>query len=175
MELLATIRESERFKTGSSTPPNDYHLRKAARAVVLDADGSVALLHVNRYGYHKLPGGGVKENENLVTALKREVREEIGCDIEIVGEIGRTDERWNKIKEFQQSFCYLTKVIGQKGQSALTDKEKRHGFETVWTESIEKAIELLRHDKPRNYEGRMIQPRDIVFLQAARTKTIKVA
>lgn len=66
MNLLATIQEPRVSRKKIQGLPERYHHRKAARAVVLDSDGSVALLHVSKFGYHKLPGGGVEENEDLV-------------------------------------------------------------------------------------------------------------
>jgi ADP-ribose pyrophosphatase YjhB (NUDIX family) len=47
-------------------------------------------------------------------ALKRECIEEIGCDIEVLQEIGLVNE-WRKIYQIHQvSFCYLAKIVGKK-------------------------------------------------------------
>lgn len=61
-----------------------YQVREAARAIVLDENNMIALLHVSRDGYYKLPGGGIEDSEDPVDALKRECREEIGCEIEVI-------------------------------------------------------------------------------------------
>jgi 8-oxo-dGTP pyrophosphatase MutT (NUDIX family) len=65
-----------------------YRTREAGRAVVFDDEGKVALLSVSKENYYKLPGGGVEEGEDKITALHRECQEEIGCDVEIVNELG---------------------------------------------------------------------------------------
>lgn len=41
----------------------------------------------NERGYWEIPGGGVELNETRVDALVREIKEEIGVDIEIVEEL----------------------------------------------------------------------------------------
>lgn len=57
-----------------------------AKVVILDSDNKVLLL--KRSNYHKkfageldLPGGHLKEGENLISGLKREVFEETGLKI----------------------------------------------------------------------------------------------
>jgi len=56
----------------------------AVRAVIL-RDGLVALTAFDdESGYHyNLPGGGLEHGESLYAGLRREVREEMGCEIEI--------------------------------------------------------------------------------------------
>ncbi len=142
-------------------------LRDAARAVVMDAKGNVALLHVSRDGYYKLPGGGVEEGEDMLLALRRECQEEIGCDVEVVGEIGSTLEYWKEQKEKQTSYCYFAKVAGEKGVPNFTANELKHGFEAVWL-PYEEAVQKVRDSKPSNYVGEYIVPRDLGFLEAAK-------
>ena len=57
-----------------------FRPRTAVRAIVFDKDNKIGLLNVTKHGYYKLPGGGIKEGEDKITALKRECLEEIGCD-----------------------------------------------------------------------------------------------
>ncbi len=49
---------------------SDYHVRKAARGVLLH-NGKVALLNISKKNYHKLPGGGVNKDETNEGAFKR--------------------------------------------------------------------------------------------------------
>ena len=51
-------------------------------AVVYDGDGRILLIKTTKAGW-ELPGGRVEQGEDLIAALKREVQEETGCEIEI--------------------------------------------------------------------------------------------
>lgn len=144
-----------------------FKVREAARVIVYDKDGNVAVLNVTKQNYHKLPGGGVEPGEDFQTALKRECQEELGCNVEIYGEVGQIIE-YRKIFHIKQiSPCYLARVIGEKGQPSFTKEEAEEGFQTQWL-PLEKAIILLSLDRPLNDEGRLyIVPRDKTFLEMA--------
>ena len=52
------------------------------RAVLVDSDGRVLLVrHLYGDDHLHLPGGGVKRRETVVSALRRELREETGLEI----------------------------------------------------------------------------------------------
>ena len=129
----------------------NYRIREAARAVVVDKDGMIALLYISKEDCYKLPGGGLEGAEDKITALQRECKEETGCDIEIVNEIGSIVE-YRKGSSFKQiSYCYLVKVKGQKGISNFTEKELQEGFKTVWLPYSE-AKQVLSESKTRDFE-----------------------
>ena len=86
MQLLAEIQEKDLGMTESNRDI-EYKIRRAARAVIFDESGKVALLHVTKDGYHKIPGGGVENGENEKDALCREALEEAGCEVKINGEL----------------------------------------------------------------------------------------
>jgi 8-oxo-dGTP diphosphatase len=74
MILLKTIRDTD---IGADFPaPPEYRERQAARAVLFEKEGRVAIINVTNKNYHKLPGGGIDPGENAEKALKREVLEE---------------------------------------------------------------------------------------------------
>ncbi|MFA6297490.1 MAG: NUDIX domain-containing protein [Candidatus Paceibacterota bacterium] len=141
-----------------------FKRRHAARAIVVDEEGNVGLLHASRHSYHKLPGGGVDEGEDLVEALKRECLEELGCDIEVLSEIGIIDEYRKAHNLYQTSYCYSAKVVGEKGNPEFTDSEKENGFEIVWVSKPE-ALKFLKENETTDIQGSFIKLRDIVFLE----------
>lgn len=150
-----------------------YPIREAVRAVVTDQEGRVALLHVTRDHYYKLPGGGIEKNEERSEALQRECLEEIGSAIEIVGEIGPIIE-YRKFARLQQvSYCYFAHLRGEKGTPHFMEDEIAEGFEPLWV-SYPQAIDYLSMNEATTLEGRSyIVPRDLTFLKAAKKYIIK--
>ena len=134
---------------------------------MFDLDSQVALLRVQKFGYHKLPGGGIDAGEDIIKALNRELMEEIGCTTTIGREVGQVDEYRDQTKLFQESFCYLAEVVGEKGQPDYTADELENGLEILWVKSIDEAISLINSDMPLEYAGKFIQARDLKILQAA--------
>jgi len=146
----------------------NYRIREAGRAVVIDENGMIALLHVTKKSYYKLPGGGIENGEDKMIALRRECQEEIGCGIEVIGEIGIIIEYRKKSKLKQTSYCYLAKVKGEKGKPDFTDGEKEKGFEQVWL-PYDEALKVMRESNTTNIKSSVyIVPRDIAFLEEAK-------
>jgi 8-oxo-dGTP diphosphatase len=168
MKVLATITEQDVSPGAPVSDTSSFSHRKAVRAVVLDDAGQVALLHVSRKGYHKLPGGGIDEGEDMHAALERELLEEIGCRVRIIAEVGEVREYRDEWQQYQESYCFLAKLEGSQKSSEFTQEEQGDGFEPMWAESIEEAIAILEADTPSNYDGSRIKPRDIILLKAAR-------
>lgn len=168
MKILATIRDSD---VGSDFRSVVSKERKAARALVFDKEGRVALLHATKKNFHKLPGGGVEEGEDVEGALRREVQEEIGCQIENLRELDAIEEYRGKFELHQISYCFLADLAGNKGLPELEEDEIVDGFEPVWM-SLDTAIKTLEAEAPvENYEGKFIQKRDLLFLNEGLART----
>ncbi len=147
-----------------------YKTRKAARVIVFDEDGNIALLYIRQSNYYELPGGGVEEGETFEQACVRECKEEIGCNVEILSNIGRILEYRKERERINDSFCFTAKVIGEKGLQELTEKELERGMETVWV-SKEKAIELISErlevlKETLSLYNKYVIERSLVFLNA---------
>ncbi|MBI4896143.1 MAG: NUDIX domain-containing protein [Candidatus Aenigmarchaeota archaeon] len=140
-------------------------MREASRAVLFDEHNLVPLLYVSKFRFHMLPGGGIDMGEDKIQALIREVKEETGADINVMGEIGKIIEFRAKVNLKQISYCYLGKITS-KGTQKFTEEELSEGFKLVWL-SLDEAISTVEHDKPNDYEGPFIQKRDLTFLRKA--------
>lgn len=168
MKLLTTLRESDIFPGSQDTDPSVFWERKAARAIVTNELGQVALLKVGHRNYHKLPGGGVDGDEDIAEALQRELVEEIGCTADVSGEVGEIIEYRDQQKMHQVSYCYLATQVGEQQPPEFTPEELANGFEMIWAWDISDAISLLENDKPTDYSGKFIVARDLVLLKTAK-------
>lgn len=163
MKLIATV--TDRKVIGKDFEfKGEYSKRKAARAIVFNSDGKIALLNAKKYGFHKLPGGGIEGNEDIKEALERELKEELGCKAQITKEVGKIIEIKNKYGQEQLSYCYAAKVLS-KGKSNLTRLEKEKlGVEIEWV-TVKEAIRLFKKDNPKDYTARFIRYRDLMLLE----------
>ncbi len=84
----------------STQEAEKFAVRTAARAIVFDENNNIALLHATKYDYFKLPGGGIEKGEDPESAMRRECLEEIGCNVEVTGELGT-------ILEYRKRFKHL--------------------------------------------------------------------
>ncbi len=166
METFKTIRDAD---VGSAEAASEsFTERKAARAVVFDAEHNVALFHSTKKHYHKLPGGGVEEGEDIETALRREMLEEIGCEVDSLQELGIIEEYRNRFSMHQFSYCFTANVAGEKGTPNLDEGEIAEGFITEWMD-LDTAIQTLENEKGvEDYQGKFIQMRDLIFLKEAK-------
>lgn len=156
------------FDTSSTLDSLDnYRVRKAARGVLIN-EGKIALLNVNTKGYHKLPGGGVEENETNDEAFIREILEETGCKSKVIENVGVTIEYRNQLKLVQISYVFTAEVIGEPGLQKLEQGEIDEGHDLEWY-SIDEALSILQNEHPLEYEGKFINTRDKSILQHYRT------
>jgi 8-oxo-dGTP diphosphatase len=164
MKQLALINP----ENATESEVSNYSTREAVRAVVFDSENNVALLHVSNEKYYKLPGGGIEGDEDHASALKRECVEEIGADVEIIGEIGSIVEYRKMFSLKQTSYCYLAKVVGVRGEPNYTQEELEGGFKLLWA-PFDEALSLLQNNIATSIEGgKYIVPRDLIFLQQAK-------
>ena len=162
MKLLTCINPEHATEQEFAT----YQVRQAARAVVFDTNGLVALLHATKFDYYKLPGGGIEAGEDPEMAMKRECVEEIGCVVEVTSELGMIVEYRKKYNLNQTSYCYIAKVVGAKGVPQLMEDEKEEGFQTVWL-TLEEALKRVSKSARDIYEAQFMVARDSAFLEAA--------
>lgn len=166
MKILKEIRDKDLGLIGEERYKKPYYLRKAARAIVFNDQGKISFQFVSKRNYHNLPGGGIKKGEDIRQALKRECLEESGCRIEIKDEVGVIIEYKNRFNNIQISYCFLAKTMGEIGKPKYEKNEIKDGMAPLWV-SIEKAMELIKGDKPDDYQGKFIKARDTIFLKEA--------
>jgi len=129
MDLLKRITDKELFGIDGFNNAEPY---KAARAVLLDDKNLVAVLYLKKLNFYTLPGGGIDDGETIGQALAREMQEETGCYSDIICELGKIEENsltynWSGI-----SWCFLSKIKGEKGLLHLTQEEINVETQVHW-------------------------------------------
>ena len=110
--------------------PLEYidHDRKIVRAIVFDDQENYYFVRAKRdddFGKATLietSGGGVEAGEDLETALKRELKEELGAEVEIMHKIGIVSDYYNLIHRHNINNYYLCKITSF-GEKHLTKDE----------------------------------------------------
>lgn len=144
----------------------EYKIREAARSIVFDQNKRIALLHVSKKNYYKLPGGGIDAHEDSIDALRRECLEEIGCHISDIKELGMVIEFRKMFKIKQVSYCYVSNVRGTKGVPSFTESEINDEFKIIWV-TLTEAEDLFKNVQTDDKEGLLyIIPRDLKILEA---------
>ncbi len=163
MKLIGEISDEAIIPKFKQKIEIDFGMRVAARTILFNDEDKIALLYVSKKRYHKLPGGGVERGETIKQALKREVMEEAGCDIEIMGELGKIIEKRQKHKLIQISYCFVSKVKKNYSKPTFTKKEKSEGFQLKWLR-IKDAISLIKKDKTKTYMSKCVNARLKIYL-----------
>jgi 8-oxo-dGTP pyrophosphatase MutT (NUDIX family) len=147
------------------------HDRMIVRAVVTDDDDNFYFVRIRRddeFGKSVLietAGGGVEAGEDPDTAVMRELKEELGADVEIICRIGIVSDYYNLIRRHNINQYYLCRVISF-GEKHLTRQE---------TEDFHMTTLKLKYDEAlAEYEkcsctglGRLLANREIPVLKRA--------
>ncbi|HMM62118.1 MAG TPA: NUDIX domain-containing protein [Candidatus Saccharibacteria bacterium] len=170
MNLIKSITEKDFGRQETPERWSDYDTRLGARAILLDRSLRIALMHVANHNYYKLPGGGVDEGEDLKTALKRELFEEVGANsLEVLSEIGQVDEYRDEWEMKSEHHCFIVRLTGPTVEPHRTDKEIAHGYATVWAKGIDEAIGLVESGNPKEYGQDFERLRELTFLEYAKS------
>ncbi|SEL55223.1 NUDIX domain-containing protein [Colwellia chukchiensis] len=111
--------------------------RKAARAIVLNGE-EILLLYTRRYHDYSLPGGGIDDNEDKISGLIRELREETGAqNITNIQAFGCYEEYRHWYKDdydivHMLSYCYTCDVDQKRLAPAFEAHELANGMQPLW-------------------------------------------
>lgn len=148
------------------------HDRNIVRAIVIDEKQNFYFVRAKRnddFGEATLietSGGGVEADENLEEALKRELKEELGANVEIIDRIGVVDDYYNLIHRYNINNHYLCKAISF-GEKHLTPDEINEFHLSTLKLSYDEA--LREYNRCANTRiGKLIAARELPILKQAK-------
>ena len=141
-----------------------FEKRTTARAVIFDSDDKVAIMFVSKIGIYMTPGGGLDGSETLEKGLRRECREEAGCNIQDIQEQGViVSHRTGQIERTEICHIFTARVDGEKMEPIYMEDEIEEGTELHWY-SIDEAIEKVNSYSPTNNNYASFQQRELFHL-----------
>lgn len=132
--------------------PFEYtdHDRLIVRAIVYDEEGMFYFVRAIRnddFGDATLietSGGGVESGEDLNEAIQRELKEELGADVEVITKIGIVSDYYNLIHRHNINNYFLCKTISF-GEKHLMPDEIEHFHLTALKLTYEEAIQEYKN------------------------------
>lgn len=154
--------------------PLEYidHDRKIVRAIVFDDQENYYFVRAKRdddFGKATLietSGGGVEASEDLETALKRELKEELGAEVEIMHKIGIVSDYYNLIHRHNINNYYLCKITSF-GEKHLTKDEIEDFYLSTLRLSYRDAEEEYKKCAETKI-GKLIAARELPVLRRAK-------
>ncbi|MBO4866542.1 MAG: NUDIX hydrolase [Ruminococcus sp.] len=148
------------------------HDRSIARAIVFDDDGYFYFVRAERdddFGkavFIETSGGGVEENETPETAIIRELREELGAEVDIICKIGVVSDYYNLIHRHNINNYFLCKVKSF-GANDLTEQEITDFHLSTLKLTFDDAVEEYQNSRNSKI-GRLIAARELPVLMRAK-------
>ncbi|MCI5920080.1 MAG: NUDIX hydrolase [Roseburia sp.] len=146
--------------------------RNIARAIVYDEDGWFYFVRVQRdddFGKATLietSGGGVEAGEDLNSAIKRELKEELGVQVEVICKIGVVSDYYNRIHRHNINNYFLCKIQSF-GEKNLTEDEIQRFHLSTLKLTYEQAVHEYKM-RSNTRLGTLIANRELPVLQRAK-------
>ena len=154
--------------------PFDYtdHDRNIVRAIVYDDEGYFYFVRADRDDIFakavviETAGGGVENGEDLSEAIKRELIEELGAEVEVITKIGVVSDYYNLIHRHNVNNYFLCRVVSF-GERHLTDDEINKYHLSTLRLTYDEAV--AEYERCKNSKlGRLIGQRELPILKMAK-------
>lgn len=110
-------------------------------AIILDENNRILLCHRTDRDLWNLPGGGLEKGETPWQGVKREVKEEVGLDVEVM----KLKGIYSKTFKDEIVFTFVCKRVG--GSLTLSDeadKIKYFGINEIPVNTVQRHIERIK-------------------------------
>ena len=147
------------------------HDREIVRAIVVDEEGFYYFMRAVRnddFGKATLietSGGGVEPGEDLTEAIRRELKEELGAEVEILCPIGLVSDYYNLIHRHNRNHYYLCRLLSL-GEKHLT-KDEIECYHLSTLKLLYKEAEAEYNRCCDSRLGRLVAKRELPVLQRA--------
>ncbi len=135
---------------------SDQPPRLTARAIVKKQDGRYAVMYSDKFKLHSLPGGGVEDGEDVLTALCREVYEETGCICDEIQELGIVSENRASLDYTQVNYYYVVSTTHQPGKNHLTESERASRTVVQW-HTFDEMVRLINEQEFDRVQGKYLK------------------
>ena len=141
--------------------------RISVRGIIKTKKGLATIFRrKNGTEYYVIPGGGVDNNENLEDALKRELKEELGVEVDVICKIGEVSDYYNLIHRHNINNYFLCKVKSF-GDKKLTKEEMDDFHLSTLRLSYEEACKEYEY-RSNSKLGKLISNRELPILHRAK-------
>ena len=138
--------------------------RITARAIVKNQDALYAVMYAGKFKLHSLPGGGVEDGEDVLTALQREVYEETGCVCDEIQELGIVAENRASLDYTQINHYFVVSTSHTPGENHLTEAEQDSRTIVKW-ETWDEMVRLINEQEFDRVQGKYLKARDVAALK----------
>ena len=153
--------------------PFEYtdHDRQIVRAIVFDSEGFLYFVRAERndaFGRATLietSGGGVEPGEELESAVRRELKEELGAEVEVVSKIGVVSDYYNLIHRHNINNYYLCRALSFGERHLMPDEIEDFHLSTLRLSFSEAVAEYEK--RACTPIGRLIANRELPVLRRA--------
>lgn len=156
---------------------NDFVFRRPSARAIIVKDNMIALVYSVKEKYYKFPGGGIKDGEDIIDALIREVREEVGLIVkpETITEFGsvvrrqKSNQSENTIYE-QENYYYWCECEEDVKEQNLDDYEKEAEFVLRYID-IDEAIRANSEYKSDDFFNQIMIRREKKVLEIIKDRS----
>ncbi len=108
------------------TDEQEFHGRACG---IIQQENMFLIMRVNKTPYYHIPGGHIEIGESSEQAVVREIKEEIGCDVQETNLFAIQENFW------------------------IRDNKKCHGIEFYYIIKLKKQLQMKDHERIENDKG----------------------